>query len=206
MDVTQGVVTDRLGERLTVAAGRDMVAANQMMKSKTFLCSFLVIAACGGSKPKEVTPPPADPVPMTEGSAAGEPAEPTGSATPSEPATPDPAKVKADLLAAETAAFEKAKPVFDKWCASCHTKTGKKQSAKKLEHFDMTAYPFTGEHAGEIGEEIREVLGLTGKKPTMPADKKGAVKGEELEAIKAWSEAFDASHKGGAHEGGAHKH
>jgi hypothetical protein len=63
----------------------------------------------------------------------------------------------------------------------------------------------------EISGEIRKTLGLTGKKPTMPADKKGAVQGEELELIKAWADAFDASHQGGAHEGhgqhgGGHKH
>lgn len=135
------------------------------------------------------------------------PAEP---AAPAEPPPPDPAKVKMDLLAAETAAYEKAKPVFEKWCASCHTKTGKKTSAKKRDHFDMTTYPFGGHHAAEIGDEIREVLGVTGKKPTMPSNKKGAVKGEELELIKAWADAFDAAREGGAHEGrgdhGGHHH
>ena len=44
----------------------------------------------------------------------------------------------------------------------------------------------------------------------MPADKKGAVKGDELALIAAWADAFDASHKGGAHEGhgggGGHDH
>lgn len=174
---------------------------------KKLLSALLFVAACGGSsKPANNTPPPpADPVPMTETTKAPDPA------TPAEPAPPaeDPAaKAKAQLLATETAAFEKAKPAFDKWCASCHTKDGKKASAKKLEHFDMTTYPFGGEHGMEIAKEIREVLGLTGKRPTMPADKKGAVKGEDLEAIKAWADAFDASHAGGAHEGhgGGHHH
>ena len=45
------------------------------------------------------------------------------------------------------------------------------------------------------------MLGLTGKMPTMPADNKDAAKGEELELIKGWADAFDTSHKGGAHEG-----
>jgi cytochrome c len=91
--------------------------------------------------------------------------------------------VKAELLAAETAALEKAKPVFDKWCAKCHSKDGKSTSAKNREHFDMTKYPFGGHHAMEISGEIRKTLGLTGKKPTMPADKKGAVKGDELQGL-----------------------
>lgn len=170
---------------------------------KSVLCSLLLIAACGGSsKPTNNAPPPADPVPMPEAAKQPEPVTP---AEPAPPAADPAAKAKADLLAAETAAFEKAKPVFEKWCAGCHTKGGKKASAKKLEHFDMTTYPFGGEHAMELGKEIREVLGVTGKRPTMPADKKGAVKGEDLEAIKAWADAFDASHAGGAHAGhGAH--
>ena len=87
--------------------------------TKPLLLAVLV-AACGGgtSKPAPMTPPPADPVPMKE-SLATEPAKPA------EPAAPDPAKVKAELLAAELAAFEKARPVFEKYCASCHSKGGK---------------------------------------------------------------------------------
>ncbi len=172
-----------------------------------------VAAACGSSKPAPTAPPPADPIPMTEGpTTPAEPTEPTtpaGPIKPAEPPAPDPAKVKADLLAAETAAFDKAKPVFDKWCTKCHTKSGKKMSQKKLDHFDMTTYPFGGHHAMELGGQIRKSLGIDGSKPTMPFDKQGAVKGDELALIAAWADAFDASHKGGAHEGqhgGAHKH
>ncbi len=154
---------------------------------------------------------------MNEGSAApvviesANPVDPVKPAEPPPPPPPDPAQIKADLLAAEMAAYEKAKPVFEKWCAKCHSKSGRKQSVSKREHFDMTNYPFAGHHAMEVHSEVREVLGLTGKKPTMPSDNKGAVKGDELELIKAWADAFDASHKGGAHEGhdqhgGGHKH
>ena len=169
---------------------------------------FCVLVACGGGSAKPTpTTPPADPVPMSEGSAAKAPPDPIDPVKPAEPPVPDPAKVKADLLAAETAAFERAKPVFEKWCASCHSKDGKRTSAKKREHFDMTKYPFGGHHPMDISDEIRKALGVTGKPPTMPADKKGAVKGEELELIKAWADAFDASHQGGAHEGhGGHQH
>jgi uncharacterized membrane protein len=179
---------------------------------KRLLCLFLF--ACGSSKATTTTPI-ADPVPMNEaaGSAVAEPTpvEPTKPTEPTQPPAPDPAKVKADLLAAEMAAYEQAKPVFDKYCAKCHSKDGAKTSISKREHFDMTAYPFGGHHAMDVHNEIRIVLGVTGKKPTMPADKKGAVKGEELALIKAWADAFEASHKGGAHEdhsghGGGHKH
>ncbi len=181
---------------------------------KSILIVSVLVAACGGGSTKPTTPVVADPVPMTEPTPPVVPDDPKPTdpvkAEPAEPPAPDPAKIKADLLATENAAFEKAKPVFEKWCASCHSKDGKKTSAKKREHFDMTTYPFGGHHAMEISGEIREVLGLTGEKPTMPADKKGAVKGDELESIKAWADAFDASHQGGAHEGhgggASHKH
>lgn len=182
---------------------------------KHILCCLGLAAACGGGSATslQTTPPPVDPVPMAEGSAADKPADPLDPVKPAEPpapAPPDPAQIKAGLLAAEMAAFEKAKPVFDRWCAKCHSKDGKKQSKGKREHFDMTTYPFGGHHAMDVHNEIREVLGVTGKKPTMPADNKGAVKGDELAAITAWADAFQASHEGGAHEGhdthGGHKH
>jgi mono/diheme cytochrome c family protein len=183
---------------------------------KTLLLALLA-AACGGgsTKPAPTTPPPADPVPMKEPAATGpttpaDPAAPAEPAKPAAPPAPDPAKVKAELLAAETAAFEKAKPVFERYCASCHTKGGKNATAKKLGHFDMTTYPFGGHHAMEISSEIRKALAIGGGKPTMPFNNKGAVKGDELALIAAWADAFDASHKGGAHEGhgghGEHKH
>lgn len=155
---------------------------------KRLLC--LCLLACGSSK------------------ATTTPTKPT---EPTQPSAPDPAKLKADLLAAEMAAYEQAKPAFDKYCAKCHSKDGAKTSVSKREHFDMTAYPFGGHHAMDVHNEIRIVLGVTGKNPTMPADRKGAVKGEELELIKTWADAFEASHEGGAHEGhsghgGRHKH
>lgn len=118
---------------------------------------------------------------------------------PTEPTKPDQAKVKADLLASERSAWDTAKPVFDKSCASCHTKAGKKSAKKKLDHFDMDTYPPGGHHTGTIGFTIREVLGVTGKKPTMPFDKPGSVQGDDLAKIKAWTDAWEAADKGGAH-------
>lgn len=177
---------------------------------KSVLLNLCILAACGGGGSK--------PAPMSEGRATAPvaaapvaPSEPVAPSGPTPLAAPDPAEVKADLLAVELAAYEKAKPVFERWCASCHARTGKKQSVKKRGHFDMTTYPFGGHHAMEISGEIREVLGLTGKKPTMPLDRKGAVQGDELELIKAWADAFDAAHQGGAHaghaeHGGGHAH
>ncbi len=164
----------------------------------------ITLAACGGGSSKPTTPiANTDPVPMTD------PAPPTAKAppTPDEPPRPDPAKVKAELLATETAAYEKAKPVFQANCARCHSKDGKLTGTKKRDHFDMTSYPFGGHHAMELGKEIRKSLGIDGSKPTMPYDKKGAVKGDDLALIASWADAFDAAHAGGAHEGhGDHDH
>jgi hypothetical protein len=61
--------------------------------------------------------------------------------------------------------------------AACHTKAGKKSAKKKLDHFDTDTYPFGGEHTAFIGDHIRDVLGLSGKKVTMPSAKRGSVKG-----------------------------
>lgn len=163
----------------------------------------VALAACGGKQTSGPSPsapaPVADPVPAEP--APAEPAAPAEEAKAPMP-VPDP---KAELLAAETAAYEKAKPVFEKWCAKCHTKGAKNASAKKLKELDITTYPFAGEHAS--AKEIREVLAIGGGRATMPADKKGAVKGDELAAIAAWADAWDASHAGGAHDGhGGHDH
>lgn len=160
------------------------------------------LAACGSgaSSTPPTTPEPAPPVveAPTEPPAEPPPTEPT---PPTEPAPPDPAQVKADLLAAETAAFEKAKPVFDAKCASCHAKGGKMAKAKSLDHFDMTSYPFGGHHAGEITATIRKSLAIAGGKATMPKNKPGSLTADELAAVAAWADVFDASHSGGAHEG-----
>ena len=95
---------------------------------------------------------------------------------------------------AELAAYERARPVFEEHCARCHTSGGTKASRDSLAHFSMDGYPFGGHHAAEIGHEVRAVLGVEGGSPVMPADDKGAVQGEALEAVVDWSRAFDAAH------------
>lgn len=139
---------------------------------------------------------------------------PRATATPSHDhgghgAAPDPAKVKADLLAAETTAYENARPLFEKYCASCHSKGQKGAKPKTLAHFEITTYPFGGHHAMEVGKNVRKVLGIGGGKPTMPKTRPGIVKGDELALFAVWADAFDAAHAGGAHEGhgtGGHDH
>ncbi len=125
---------------------------------KQSLLVAILVAACGGGSPKsDTTPPPTDPIPMAE-------PVPPGPVPPAAPAS-DPMKIKMELLAVENAAFEKARPVFQTNCSSCHQKGGKGAKAKTMEHFDMTAYPFGGHHAMELGKQIRTSLGIDGKKP-----------------------------------------
>jgi mono/diheme cytochrome c family protein len=89
--------------------------------------------------------------------------------------------------------------VFEKYCASCHSSDGAKATPKKLAHFAMDTYPFGGHHAHTIGFTVREVLGLEGEDPTMPTTAPGSVTGGELDAIVAWSRAFDRAEKAGLH-------
>ena len=121
-------------------------------------------------------------------------------------AAPAVADSKADLLAAETRAWNAAKPVLDSACARCHTTAGKKASKKTLNHFNFDSYPPGGHHAATIGFTVRDVLGISGKKPTMPSDKPGSVTGEDLRKIKAWTDAWEAAEKGGAHPTTQHDH
>ncbi len=159
------------------------------------------LVACGSKPPPQPTAR-TEPVPTDTGSGSAVASQPPATKAPeppAEPPKPDPAKVTADLLAAETTAFATARPVFEKACATCHTKAGKKAAKKKLDHFDMDTYPLGGHHTATIGFTIRDVLGISGKKPTMPYDKPGSVQGDDLAAIKAWTDAWEAAEKGGAH-------
>jgi hypothetical protein len=106
--------------------------------------------------------------------------------------------------AAELAAYLKAKPVFVKYCARCHTPTpGAQEQEEAWEHFTMDSYPFGGHHVGELGKTIRLSVGIDGDEPTMPDDDPGLVEGAELELIAAWSRAFD---KARAKESPKHGH
>jgi hypothetical protein len=76
----------------------------------------------------------------------------------------------------ERAAYEKARPLFETYCAKCHTTQGAKATAEALEHFGMDAYPFRrASRCGNHGDDSRS-LGATGSKPSMPRDKPGAVR------------------------------
>ncbi len=184
-----------------------------MKKMLLGVLAAAAIAACGSKAAPPTTPIPdpvgdghadhdhdADKTPPPDGTGDGH-TDGSGDQPPIDPPPPDPAKIKAALLAAETTAYEQAKPVFGKYCAGCHQQGGKKASAKKLGHLDITTYPFAGHHTMEVAITIRKALAIGGGKATMPFDKPGLVKGDELALIAAWADAFDASHAGGAHEG-----
>src|SRR5262249_31868868 len=112
-----------------------------------------------------------------------------------------PAPPGEDLQAAEHEAYATARPVFEKYCATCHTTNGAKATPKKLDHFRMDTYPFGGHHARTIGATVREVLGADGGEATMPPRAPGSVKDADLAAVVAWSRAFDAAERAGVHAG-----
>ena len=153
------------------------------------------IAACGGkSKGDTTTPDRTGGTSMPDG----------GSATATTTTTTPDATAPADdgheaLLAAEKTAYQAAQPVFQGKCGSCHVEGGASATAKKLDHINMTAYPFTGEHTATITVTIRHVLGIDGSKPIMPKDKPGSVQGADLALIAAWADAYDAADNAGAH-------
>jgi len=175
-----------------------------MLLRSTLTILTVFAAACGGSKGgTPSTGPTATPVATGSGSddtaGSGSAVDDSQPAEPEAPAEPDPAAVKAELLAAETTAWDTAKPVFEKYCSGCHTDAGKKATKKKLDHFNMTTYPPGGHHTATIGYTIREVLGQSGKKATMPYGKAGSVQGDDLATILAWADAWESAEKGGAH-------
>tara|TARA_R110002096_G_scaffold436100_2_gene667793 strand:+ start:45369 stop:46091 length:723 start_codon:yes stop_codon:yes gene_type:complete len=115
-----------------------------------------------------------------------------------------------DLMAMEMAAYERAKPIFEEQCAACHTPDPSRKKPKKgVSHFSMAGYPFDGHHKTELGQSIRAAIGGTDKPATMPQDDPGSIEGADLDALLAWSDAFDAaaSAKVGYHaSAGAHEH
>jgi len=155
--------------------------------------------------------------PANEGSATAKSGANNGSAkVPAAEPTKAPKPDEPDLLQLELDAHAAAKPILDEACASCHTTAlAKSKKAKKgLKHFVMDSYPYGGHHKAELGKSIRKVLGLEGKKATMPKDDPGSIQGPELERIDSWTTAWDAAAAAGlghhakpAHDGHSdHKH
>lgn len=71
----------------------------------------------------------------------------------------------------------------------------------------MDGYPFGGHHADQISATIREVLGTTGERATMPRDRPGIVRGDELRLVLDWADAFARAHPADrAHQHGGHHH
>jgi len=135
--------------------------------------------------------------------------EPTDASAPTESEIPMADAHRHDHAAAgalsEQEAYGRARPVFQQYCAICHTRASNKRGA--LRHFSMDTYPFGGHHADQMATTIREVLGTTGKRATMPRDRPGIVQGEELRLVLDWADAFDRAHPAApAHQHGGHDH
>ena len=174
----------------------------------------LATAGCGTSATaRRSEPPPAAPSGGGEGTAAEAATAPAPSDEHAghEPQAEDQPQdtqpvASQELLAQEQRAYEAAQPVFERYCTKCHTSRGAQSRRSTLRHLNMDSYPFGGHHAHEMGATIRKVLGATGERATMPKDNRGAVRGEELALIVAWTEAFDRSHAAGLHRHEEHGH
>jgi mono/diheme cytochrome c family protein len=159
----------------------------------------LLLALPVGCSAASVPVQQADTPAATSSPSAGSPDHEHGPGTPPAGTAPAPS-VEPQASAApaapspERTAYERVKPILEKHCATCHTTSGPATSKEALEHFSMDGYPFGGHHANEIGAVVRKSLGASGSKPTMPRGKAGVVKGDELAAILAWADAFDAAH------------
>ena len=138
---------------------------------------------------------------------AGEPSEASAAKPPAR--TPTRATPAVAPVEEERTAYDAARPVFDTYCANCHTSRGSKSSKSAIGHFSMDAYPFGGHHADDVSAAIRKVLGVSGAPATMPRDRPGSVTGEELQLILAWAEARDRASTrpaSGGHDHTKHQH
>ena len=97
------------------------------------------------------------------------------------------------VAAEERDAFEIARPTFVRYCVRCHASGTKKVKRSTLDHLDMTSYPFASRD-GNVAALVRTVLGATGGAPSMPLVGRGCLDAAELDAIRAWADAFDRAH------------
>jgi hypothetical protein len=104
------------------------------------------------------------------------------------------------LLDEERVAYQGARSVLAARCARCHHEDGEQATGHKLDHFDITLYPFGGRYGTDTAT-IRRVLGLDGSEPIMPFDDPGVLDDEELATIEGWALAYDAADDAGAHGG-----
>lgn len=135
------------------------------------------------------------------GPLATPPAEPTMPLPPDAGPAGDPASGGA---LSEIDAYERARPVFQRYCASCHTTAGERSRPAALRHFNMDSYPLGGHHTNEIAATVRNVLGTSGERATMPRDRPGVVQGDDLRLILEWADAFDRAHPPSHNHGGHH--
>ena len=135
----------------------------------------MVAAACGANPAPAAIAPRVAPAPV-----------------PPSDARPD-ATANTDPLVAEQDALALAKPVFKKYCVRCHMYGANDKAFKKLDAntgldtIDATKV-----------DKIRVVLGGADKPPTMPKDRPGEVKGDELALVMNWTDAYSRAQKAGA--------
>lgn len=182
------------------------------MAPRSFLGLALpLFVACAGTTGHTQTTEPSEPSPMSSDTRR----PPEGPRTPQPAVAPESTTegVVAPSLEVSTTsespseqdAYERARPLFERYCASCHTTHGERSRRSALRHFNMDSYPLGGHHADEIGAMVRQSLGASGSPATMPRDRPGVIEGDELQVILEWADAFERAHPVD-HSGGGHSH
>src|SRR5688572_24819345 len=103
------------------------------MKTLCVLLSALALFAAAACGPKDVIP--------TSPTHPANPDAPTGKGAPDEAPAGAANPETAAIAEAEQAAYQAAWPVFEKYCANCHSSEGKKATPEKLDHFQIDSYP-----------------------------------------------------------------
>ena len=94
----------------------------------------------------------------------------------------------------EPVAYAAAAPLFARYCVDCHSAAGPRHDAEAYSELAMDHYPFTGRFGALAGLAVAEVIGATGRVPSMPTDHPGILVGNELKTVMTWAEAFHLVH------------
>jgi mono/diheme cytochrome c family protein len=98
-----------------------------------------------------------------------------------------------EASASELAAYERAKPVFERHCTACHRDGTRLTSGEAMRKVDMNGYPFGGAPRAAMTRTV--MASLTGGGPTMPPFRRQPLTAEEVALIRAWAAATDAANR-----------
>ncbi len=114
----------------------------------------------------------------------------------SDPPDAEPAHVASSSTGAprvegELAAYERARPVFERECKRCHASGTRLTSTAAMGGVDMSRYPFGGGTPTEVARRIGVSIGLFGRGATMPPTRLPGLRGEDAALVAAWIAAVE---------------